>query len=87
MGGLEPRAPYMRSSEIDWTDPCSIRVFGPLSRFLPIVLPTEDRVKNRLDGDLCLLPKVVRDLDIQVLRRANVGMADWEALARWLILY
>jgi hypothetical protein len=51
MWGLEPQTPYMRSREIDSTNPCSIRVFGALSRFLPIVLPTKDRVNNRLHGD------------------------------------
>jgi hypothetical protein len=39
MGGLEPPAPYMRSREIDRRGPRSIRFFGALSRFLPIVLP------------------------------------------------
>ena len=33
MGGLEPPTPCMRSSKSIFNGPCSIRIFGPLSRF------------------------------------------------------
>jgi hypothetical protein len=62
----------MRSRETDWAGTDSIRFFCPLSSFLPIFFPTENRGKNGLHGGLGLFPKVVRDLNIKVLRRANV---------------
>jgi hypothetical protein len=46
MGGLEPPAPYMRSNKSSLTNACPIGVFGKLSRFLPIILPSKDRAKN-----------------------------------------
>ena len=52
MWGLEPQTPYMRSNKSGSAKACYIRVFGPLSRFLPIFLPTENRVKKRLHDDL-----------------------------------
>ncbi len=39
MGGLEPPTPYMRSNKSVLSKPFSMRVFCPLSRFLPSVLP------------------------------------------------
>lgn len=50
--------------------------FSQLSRFLPILLPTENRGKYGLHGDLRLIAKIVRDLDIEVLRRADVGVTE-----------
>ena len=38
-GGLEPPTPYMRSKETDCRNACFIRLFGPLSRFLPFFSP------------------------------------------------
>jgi len=63
IGGLGPPTPYMRSRETVRRGACCIRVFGSFRHFLPIALPTEDRVKDRLHGDLCLIAKIVRDLD------------------------
>jgi hypothetical protein len=76
MRGLEPQTPYMRSNKSGSTKACYIRVFGLFSRFLPILLPTENRINNRLRGDLRLFAKVVRDLDIAVLRCADVGVTE-----------
>ncbi len=76
MGGLEPPAAYMRSRENDWTDPCCIRVFRPLRRFLPISLPTQDRIKNRPHGDFRFIAKIVHGSDIEVLRGANVCVTE-----------
>jgi hypothetical protein len=44
MGGLEPPAPYMRSNKSGSAKACYIGVFGPLRRFLPILLPTGEHV-------------------------------------------
>ena len=46
MGGLEPPTPYMRSNKSGLTNPCSIRVSRPLSRLLPIVLPTKHPLRR-----------------------------------------
>jgi len=50
MWGLEPQTPYMRSDS--GAKACYIRLFGLLRCFLPILLPTQDRVNNRLHADL-----------------------------------
>lgn len=66
----------MRSNKSALINACCIRDFGLLRRFLPIVLPADDHIKGSPHGDLRLLPKVARYLDIEVLRRANVGVTE-----------
>jgi hypothetical protein len=71
MGGLEPRAPYMRSREIDWPGPCSIRVFRALSRLLPILLPTRAASRIVSMAKLCLIAKILRNLGVELLRQCE----------------
>jgi hypothetical protein len=80
MGGLEPPTPYMRSSRSILTGPCSIRVFDPLSRFLPIVLPMKERVKNRLHGDLRLIAWPL-ELWSVILGAGRVRAGGWKKVA------
>ena len=83
MRGLEPRTPFMRSNKTDFSNACAIRDFGSLSSFLPIVLPTSGTLEELFHGGPSLIPKVLGDLNVEVLRRTDIGVPEESLRAPW----